>query len=315
MIFLVENLMIKLKNLLRESKGPVWIDNKWFPAHTQTTLINLKYGDKIALYPKLHEKMFGKIPISSFHVTSPDNLNSLTRILGKKKSISTFTRANNDSPLAKGRGIQTGTGGVIFYLQGHLLAKRWMDFDTIPDKTGRRWIESHYITGDRMIFKNAMKRAGLFKKQEKLYDTIGKIDKKYHDLWINRDYDDPEAIDYNEYKKLTAKESGPHIAKYIKEWFDWQNKWLMKNKSKIKKNLINPKDKPSAWWNEILMYNPKIIDVFVMERITRQSDWWQIKPALEKILSRASGSKPLTIGTPAKFRKWYKEREGILDQV
>ena len=82
------------------------------------------------------------------------------------------------------------------------------------------------------------------------------IDKKYHDLWINRDYDDPEAIDYNEYKKLTAKESGPHIAKYIKEWFDWQNKWLMKNKSKIKKNLINPKDKPSAWWNEILMYNP-----------------------------------------------------------
>ena len=70
--------MIKFKDLLTEKQtGPVWIDGKWFPAHTQTTLINLKYGDKIALYPKLHEKMFGKIPISSFHVTSPDNLNSL----------------------------------------------------------------------------------------------------------------------------------------------------------------------------------------------------------------------------------------------
>jgi len=307
--------MIKLKDLLTESRGPVWIGNKWFPAHTQTTLTNLKYGDKIALYPKLHEKMFGKIPVSSFHVTNPNNLNSLTRILGKKKSISTFTRANHDSPLAKGRGIQTGTGGVIFYVQGHLLAKRYMDFDTVPDKTGRRWIESHYITGDRMIFKNAMKRAGLFKKLEKLEDKIRKIDKKFENLWLSKPLSDPDRIEYDDYKRLTAEESGTLVAKYIKEWFDWQNKWLMKNKSKIKKNLINPEDKPSAWWNEILMYNPKIIDVFVMERITRQSDWWQIQPELEKILSRASGSKPLTTGTPAQFRKWYKKREGILDQV
>ena len=307
--------MIKLKDLLTESRGPVWIGNKWFPAHTQTTLTNLKYGDKIALYPKLHEKMFGKIPVSSFHVTNPNNLNSLTRILGKKKSISTFTRANHDSPLAKGRGIQTGTGGVIFYLQGHLLAKRYMDFDTIPDKTGRRWIESHYITGDRMIFKNAMKRAGLFKKLEKLEDKIRKIDKKFENLWLSKPLSDPDRIEYDDYKRLTAEESGTLVAKYIKEWFDWQNKWLMKNKSKIKKNLINPEDKPSAWWNEILMYNPKIIDVFVMERITRQDNWFQIQPELEKILSRASGSKPLTIGTPAQFRKWYQKREGKLDQV
>ena len=307
--------MIKLKDLLTESRGPVWIGNKWFPAHTQTTLTNLKYGDKIALYPKLHEKMFGKIPVSSFHVTNPNNLNSLTRILGKKKSISTFTRANHDSPLAKGRGIQTGTGGVIFYLQGHLLAKRYMDFDTVPDKTGRRWIESHYITGDRMIFKNAMKRAGLFKKLEKLEDKIRKIDKKFENLWLSKPLSDPDRIEYDDYKRLTAEESGTLVAKYIKEWFDWQNKWLMKNKSKIKKNLINPEDKPSAWWNEILMYNPKIIDVFVMERITRQDNWFQIQPELEKILSRASGSKPLTIGTPAQFRKWYQKREGKLDQV
>ena len=68
---ILRNSMIKLKDLLRESKGPVWIDNKWFPAHTQSTLTNLKYGDKIALYPKLHEKMFGKIPISCLLYTSP----------------------------------------------------------------------------------------------------------------------------------------------------------------------------------------------------------------------------------------------------
>ena len=299
--------MIKLRQLLTED----WLDdNKWYPAHTRKTLDHIKYGDKVALYPTQMEKMFGKIPISSFHVTSPDHLNTVTRILGKKKSISTFTRANNDSPLAKGRGIQTGTGGVVFYLQGHLLAKRWMDFDTVPDKTGRRWIETHYITGDRMIFKGAMKRAGFFKKLEKLEDKIRRIDAVFHDLWMTDD-----EIEYDEYKKLTVKEAGPHINKFIKEWFDFQNKWLVKNKSKIKKNLINPEDKPSGWWNEVLMYNPKIIDVFVMDRITRQNDWYHIQPALEKILSRASGSDPITIGTPAQFRKWYKKREGILDQV
>ena len=73
--------------------------------------------------------MFGKQPISSFHVTSPDHIKKLGKIIGKKKSISTFTRANNDSPLAKGRGIQTGTGGVIFYMKGTLLARNYMDFD------------------------------------------------------------------------------------------------------------------------------------------------------------------------------------------
>ena len=61
-------------------------------------------GQHVALYPKQIESLFGKQPISSFHVTSPDHLRQLGKIIGKKKSISTFTRANNDSPLAKGRG-------------------------------------------------------------------------------------------------------------------------------------------------------------------------------------------------------------------
>jgi len=304
--------MIKLKDLLTED----WLDDKWYPAHTRKTLDNIRYGDNVALYPTQMEKMFGKIPISSFHVTSPDHLNTLTKILGSKKSLSTFTRANNDSPLAKGRGIQTGTGGVIFYLQGHLLAKRYMDFDTVPDKTGRRWIQTHYITKDRMIFKNAMKRAGWYKKLEKMEDKVRKIDKGYHDLWLYKDADDPASLEHDEYKRLSAKEAGPHISKFITGWFKFQNKWLTKNKSKIKKELINPVDKPTAWWNEMLMYNPKIIDIFVLDRITRE-DYWEnkYKGEIEKLASTASGSTPITIGSPAKFRKWYKERKGIIDQV
>ena len=70
-------------------------------------------------------------------------------ILGKKKSISTFNAANKSSQLApKGRGIQTGSGGVIFHVSGLLLAQKGMDFDTVPDLKGRRWVKGFDIFGD-----------------------------------------------------------------------------------------------------------------------------------------------------------------------
>ena len=81
------------------------------------------------------EQVIGKTRVNSFHVTSPENIESLGKIIGKKKSISTFTKANKSSPLAKGRGVQTGTGGVIFHVDGILLARQYMDFDTVPDRT------------------------------------------------------------------------------------------------------------------------------------------------------------------------------------
>ena len=305
--------MIKLKKLLSESKGPVWIGNKWFPAHTQSTLTNLKYGDKIALYPKIHEKMFGKIPISSFHVTNPNNLNSLTRILGKKKSLSTFTRANHDSPLAKGRGIQTGSGGVIFYLQGTMLVRDYMDLETVPDKTGRRWTQAHRLTdGDRMIFKTAAKKAGIPDG-----DEWQKIEWGIHDEHPIENYDN-----YKEAEMARKEAAGKEAAKVIKKFFDFQNKWLNKNKEKIKKILRTPDNKPSGWWNEILIYNPQVIDVFVLKRVW--DDYYfqhdsgfedRKKLSHEKELLKYVDENKITIGTPAKFRKWYKEREGIIDQV
>ena len=77
-------------------------------------------------------------------------------------------------------------------------------------------------------------------------------------------------------------------------------------------------DKPSAWWNEILIYDTKIIDAFVMSRVTNSPYWehpngdpgsWQID-----MLKYVPKNK-IEIGTPAKFRKWYNAREGIIDQV
>ena len=111
-----------------------------------------------------------------------------------------------------------------------------------------------------------------FPKKRKLFDKIYDIKEKYEKEWL----EDDEEMGYNEYKKMVEKETGPHISKFIKDFFDWQNKWLKQNKELIMKNLRTPEDKPSAWWNEILIYDTKVIDAFVLSRVTR--DWrWEHK--------------------------------------
>tara|TARA_Y100000356_G_C11158648_1_gene234672 strand:+ start:135 stop:707 length:573 start_codon:yes stop_codon:yes gene_type:complete len=190
-----------------------------------------------------------------------------------------------------------------------------MDFDTVPDKTGRRWIESHFLVGDRSKLRNAMKKAGFQKKFDKFQEEADKIDDKYNDLWIEKG-----KIDYSEYKKMVKKDVGVLSGKLIKDFFDWQNKYLQKNKKAILKNLRTSENKPSAWWNEILIYDTQIIDAFVLDRITRDGYWMQQwgdnkpGPWQKEILKYVPKNK-ITIGTPAKFRKWYKDREGIIDQV
>ena len=120
--------MIKLKYLLNESRAMTPMKHsEWYPAHTRDALAWTLTHNYVPIYPKTMEQVIGKTRVNSFHVTSPQNIESLQKVIGKKKSISTFTKANKSSPLAKGRGVQTGTGGVIFHVDGILLARRYMD--------------------------------------------------------------------------------------------------------------------------------------------------------------------------------------------
>ena len=80
-----------------------WLTHKgkeqWF--HTRTTLQLIRNMDMLAIYPKQMESMFGKQPISSFHVTNPDHIKTIGKVIGKKKSISTFTRLTMTHHLPK----------------------------------------------------------------------------------------------------------------------------------------------------------------------------------------------------------------------
>ena len=48
--------------------------------------------------------------------------------------------------------------------------------------------------------------------------------------------------------------------------------------------------------------------MFVMQRVLDKNTLAKVE--IEKLLSTASGNKPITIGTPAQFRKWFTERKG-----
>jgi hypothetical protein len=129
--------------------------------------------------------------------------------------------------------------------------------------------------------------------------------------------EDDEAMPYDKYQKMVEKESGPFINKFIKDFFDWQNKWLQQNKEGIKKNLRTSEDKGTAWWNEILIYDTKVVDAFVLSRVTTDWRWEHNKKPGEwqkEILKYVPKNK-IEIGTPAKFREWYNKREGVIDQI
>ena len=306
--------MIKLKDLLNETMYGSNLNDKWYPAHTKDALSWTLTHNYVPLYPKTMEQVIGKIPINAFHVTGPYHIKTLKDILGKKKSISTFTKANKSSQLAKGRGVQTDSGGVIFHVEGLLLARKYMDFDTVPDKTGRRWVMGHHIfDGDHMILKTALQKAKMPN-----YDDWREIEREISQKVEN----DPENEDlrYTEVMNKVKKALGPITAKHIKKYIDITNKLLKTHKDMIKTSITQPSEKTSAWWNEIIIYNVKIKDVFVLKRVwddyyfqndsRTYSDTDDVVEAHKKELLKYVDEKDITVGTPAQFRKWYTAREG-----
>jgi hypothetical protein len=123
------------------------------------------------------------------------------------------------------------------------------------------------------------------------------------------------ADNIKEYEKEVKEILNKKAAKVIKDYINLTNSLLKKHKKLVKKNITTPSRKGSSWWNEILIYNAKIKEIFVMSRAAKKDLDWEgpQKASLEKLISTATGDNPITIGTPAKYRKWYTDRKGVLD--
>lgn len=291
--------MIKLKDLLTENReGGVYLTHKgeemWFPAHTRRTLSQLMPGDRVALYPKLMNSIIGKQKVSSFHVSDLARYKGLKKVIGKKKSISTFSHVGKGSGLDQARGIQT-MGGLAFHIEGFLLGRSWDDIMSAPDKTGRRWVDVQKVVGEDSdyAFKGELEKKKLTR--EDYNERLEKATKHLQN----------DKRSYLEVQKDVKKITNQVDNKFIKDWMDVQNKFLMKNKKAVFDNMTKGglKDSYFKSWNEILVYDVKIKSAFVLNRVEKL-----MSDNDKKELKSFAGE--ITYGSPANYRKWLTSRGG-----
>jgi len=291
--------MIKLKDLLTENReGGVYLTHKgkemWFPAHTRRTISQLMPGDRVALYPKLMNSIIGKQKVSSFHVSDLTRYKQLKKVIGKKKSISTFSHVGKGSGLDQAKGIQT-MGGLAFHVEGFLLGKSWEDIMSAPDKTGRRWVDIEKVVGEdsEYAFRGELEKQKLTR--EDYNERLEKATKHLQN----------DKRSYIEVEKDVKKISNQLDNKFIKDWMDVQKKFLMKNKKVVFDNMTKGglKDSYFKTWNEILIYDVKIKSAFVLNRVEKlmsDNDKKELKSFVGEI----------TYGSPANYRKWLKSKGG-----
>jgi len=291
--------MILLKDLIKEQReGGVYLKHKgeeiWFPAHTRRTLSQLIPGDRVALYPKLMNSIIGKQKVSSFHVSDLARYKGLKKVIGKKKSISTFSHVGKGSGLDQARGIQT-MGGLAFHIEGFLLGRSWDDIMSAPDKTGRRWVDVQKVVGvdSEYAFKGELEKKKLTR--EDYNERLEKATKHLQN----------DERSYIEVQKDVKKITNQVDNKFIKDWMDVQNKFLMKNKKAVFDNMTKGglKDSYFKSWNEILVYDVKIKSAFVLSRVEKL-----MSDNDKKELKSFAGE--ITYGSPANYRKWLTSRGG-----
>ena len=296
--------MIKLKDLLSEVKV----------AHTQKSL-QWVYHDYIPMTPKVIKQIMGDVPITTFHNLNPEAVKKqLPKVIGKKKSISTFT-ADTEGNLAMGSGVQT-SGGVVLEVEGKVLVAGTEDLGSVPDEAGRRWLSSDVL--GKIVGMNEFKGEGGSQKFKK---ELYKIDKKLDDMLYR--YKTSLLVmptDPPDVKKRFPLFTGKQKAELIKRWIDASNKFLLKNKKKIKKsfedNVNNPKITKfmsKYGYNELLVYDVKVKDAYiVIDAVGDPNDFKATDKALNDIkkdLKRYVKGKIFT-GFVDGVKKFIKKRGG-----
>ena len=296
--------MIKLKDILFEAKV----------AHTQKSLQWVYHG-YVAMTPKVIKEIMGDVPITTFHNLNPDAVKKqLPKVLGKKKSISTYT-TDTEGHLLSGGGVQT-SGGVVLEVEGKVLVAGTEDLASVPDEAGRRWLSPGTL-GKIVGMKEFKGEAGNQKFKKQLY----KIDKKLEDMLFK--YKTSLLVmptDPPDVKKRFPLFTGKQKAELIKRWIDASNKFLLKNKKKIRKsfedNINNPKITTfmsKYGYNELLVYDVKVKDAYiVIDILGDPNDYEATESVLKKIkkdLKKYTKGKILT-GFADGVKKFVKQRGG-----
>jgi len=225
-----------------------------------------------------------------FHVTSGIGLKNLKRLQNKKKSISAFFNMNADYIDS---GIKT-EGGVVAELDASILMSSKSDIMSMPDKTGRRWIELHDL--DRKETMHA-------ELEKMLIDLAIKHDPR------NKEYlkTAPE-IGMGVWYKLQKDflDDGKKMSLIIADYMDGVNTILKKHKNDIQGKvhgyivrrgtlavkhpsgrMVGGDSEIKEWnvYDEQVVDKIKIIKVHTFNTKTRETDWLakSVIPRLGKI--------------------------------
>jgi len=234
--------------------------------------------------------------VTVFHVTSGIGLEKLMRLQNKKKSISAFFNMSADYI---DQGIKT-EGGVVVELDANILMSSKSDILSMPDKTGRRWVELHNIDPKENMHKELEKM---------LIDLAIKHDPR------NKEYlkTSPEIGIGVWYKLQTdlltnfAKDkAGKKMSLIIADYIDGVNNILNKHKKEIQGavhgyyvrrgtiavkhpsgRMVGGDSEISEWnaWDEQVVDKIKIEKVHTFNTARREADWVKtdIIPRLGKI--------------------------------
>ena len=225
-----------------------------------------------------------------FHVTNAIGLEKLKRLQNKKKSISAFF--NMDASTME-HGIQGG-GGVVVELDANIIMSGKGDLMSMPDKTGRRWVELMNIDPKKNMHVELEKM---------LIDLAIKHDPK------NKEYlkTSPE-IGIGVWYKLQSdfKDDGKKISLIIADYIDGVNAILKKHKKDIQGNIhgyyvrrgtiavkhpsgrmVGGDSEIKEWnaYDEQIVDKIKILKVHTFNTTTRETDWIakSVIPRLGKI--------------------------------
>ena len=225
-----------------------------------------------------------------FHVTNGIGLEKLKRLQNKKKSISAFF--NMDTGTME-HGIQGG-GGLVVELDANIIISSKGDLMSMPDKTGRRWVELDNIDKKKTMHAELEKM---------LIDLAIKHDPK------NKEYlkTSPE-IGLGVWWKLQTdfKDDGKKLSLIIADYIDGVNAILKKHKKAIQGavhgyyvrrgtvavkhpsgRMVGGDSEISEWsaWDEQVVDKIKIEKVHTFNTARREADWVKtdIIPILGKI--------------------------------
>ena len=267
--------MIYLKDILLETQI----------AHTQKSLQWVYHG-YIAMTPKVIKQIMGDVPITTFHNLNWFAIkNQLPKVLGTKKSISTYT-TDTKGHLTMGGGVQT-SGGVVLEVEGKVLVAGTEDLGSVPDESGRRWLAPDVL--GKILGMKELQGAGSGQKYKK---QLFKIDKKLEDMLFK--YKTSLLIAPTDSKEDTDRfppYTGKQKAELIKRWIDASNKFLLKNKKKIRKSFMDNVNNPkitafmsSYGYNELLVYDVKVKDAYiVLDIIGDPNDFDATEAEIKKI--------------------------------